>query len=137
MTPTNEIAFLHTFFGLEQSLLAEYRAVVAAEPLFRSTFDGYFRDGRLHLVKAPCGVEDRDTRLWLVVFPPRPLLTRVLPPHRQRFGRSNLGAALGPPDGLRFDGKCMVSTAVPAWAELVTVGGVGQSWRGFARIPVE
>ena len=137
LTPTNEIAFLHTFFGLEQSLVAEYRAVVAAEPLFRSTFDGYFKDGRLHLVKAPCGVEDRDTRLWLVVFPPRPLLTRVLPPHRQRFGRSNLGAALGPPDGLRFDGKCMVSTAVPAWAELVTVGQVGQSWRGFARIPVE
>ena len=137
LTPTNEVAFLHTFFGLEQSLVAEYRAVVAAEPLFRSTFDGYFKDGRLHLVKEPCGVEDRGTRFWLAVFPPRPLLTRVLPPHRQRFGSLNMGAALRPPDGLGFDGKCMVSTAVPAWAELVTVGQIGERWRGFARIPVE
>ncbi len=135
LTPTNEVAFLHTFFGLEQSLIAEYRAVVAAEPLFRSTFDGYFKDGSLHLVKEPCGVEDLDTRFWLAVFPPRPLLTRVLPSHRQRHGTLNLGAELRPPDGLRFDGKCLVSTAVPAWAERVTVGGKG--WRGFARIPVE
>ncbi len=137
LTPTNEIVFLHTFFDLDQSVLSEYRAVVAAEPLFRSTFDGYFKDGRLHLVKEPCGNQDRGTRFWLVVFPHRPLLTRVLPPHRQRFGRSNLAAALRPPDGLGFDGKCMVSTAVPAWAELVTVGQIGESWRGFARIPVE
>ena len=137
LTPTNEIAFLHTFFGLERALLAEYRAVVAAKPLFRSTFDAYFKDGRLHLVKEPCGVEDRGTRFWLAVFPPRPLLTRVLPPHRQRHGTKNMGVALGPPDGLRFDGKCMVSTAVPAWAELVTVGQIGERWRGFARIPAE
>ena len=137
LTPTNEIAFLHTFFGLERSLVAEYRAVVAAKPLFRSTFDGYFKDGRLHLVKEPCGVEDRGTRFWLAVFPPRPFLTRVLPPHRQRHGSLNMGAALRPPDGLGFDGKCMVSTAVPAWAELVAVGQVGGTWRGFARIPVE
>ena len=137
LTPTNEVVFLHTFFHLEQSLVAEYRAVVAAEPLFRSTFDGYFKDGRLHLVKEPCGVEDRGTRFWLAVFPPQPLLTRVLPPHRQRFGSLNMGAALRPPDGLGFDGKCMVSTAVPAWAELVTVGQIGEMWRGFARIPVE
>ena len=137
LTPNNEIVFLHTFFDLERSLLAEYRAVVATEPLFRSTFDGYFKEGRLHFVKEPCGVEDRGTRFWLAVFPPRPFLTRVLPPHRQRHGSLNMGAALRPPDGLGFDGKCMVSTAVPAWAELVTVGQIGQSWRGFARIPVE
>ena len=137
LTPTNEIVFLHTFFGLERSLLAEYRAVVVAKPLFRSAFDAYFKDGRLHLVKEPCGVDDRGTRFWLAVFPPRPLLTRVLPPHRQRHGTMNMGVALHPPDGLRFKGKCMVSTAVPAWAELVTVGLVGGTWRGFARMPVE
>ena len=137
LTPNNEIVFLHTFFDLERSLLAEYRAVVATEPLFRSTFDGYFKEGRLHFVKEPCGVEDRGTRFWLAVFPPRPFLTRVLPPHRQRHGSLNMGAALRPPDGLGFDGKCMVSTAVPAWAELVTVGQIGGTWRGFARIPVE
>ena len=137
LTPTNEIVFLHTFFDLEQSVLSEYRAVVAAEPLFRSTFDGYYKDGRLHLVQAPCGDQNMTTRFWLAVFPPRPLLTRVLPPHRQRFGSLNTGAALRPPDGLGFDGKCMVSTAVPAWAELVTVGQIGEMWRGFARIPVE
>ncbi len=136
LTPTNEVVFLHTFFDLEQSFLAEYRVVVAARPLFRSTFDAYFKDGRLHLVKAPCGDQDMTTRFWLSVFPPRPLSTRVLPPHRQRFGSLNLGAQL-PADGLGFDGKCMVFTAVPAWAELVTIGQIGERWRGFARIPVE
>ena len=136
LTPANEVVFLHTFFDLEQSFLAEYRGVVAAKPLFRSTFDGYFKDGRLHLVKAPCGDQDMTTRFWLAVFPPRPLSTRVLPPHRQRFGSLNLGAQL-PADGLGFDRKCMVSTAVPVWAELVTVGQIGERWRGFARIPVE
>ncbi len=137
LTPNNEIVFLHTFFDLEQSVLSEYRAVVAAAPLFRSAFDGYYKDGRLHLVKAPCGDQDMRTRFWLAVFPPRPLLTRVLPPHRQRHGTLNMGAALRPPDGFGFDGKCMVSTAPPAWAERVTVGQIGEMWRGFARIPVE
>ena len=134
LTPGNEIAFLHArSSNWKSALFAEYRALVSATPLFRSEFDGHLKDGRLHYVKAPCAAEDVEEVFWVTVVPPLPLVTRVLPAHRQRFGSHHFNGRFTV-EGVKFDGKCVVSIPLPAWTEVVATGQIGKSWRGIGRL---
>ena len=137
LTPGNEIAFLHARSSNWKSpLFAEYRALVSATPLFRSEFDGHLKDGRLHYVKAPCAAEDVEEVFWVTVYPPLPLVTRVLPPHRQRSGSHGIAGRFSV-EGVKFDGKCVVSIPLPAWTEAVATGQIGKSWRWGGRLPAD
>ena len=133
LTPDNELAFLHTYSSkLESPFAAEYRSLVSTEPQFRSDVDGYLKNGRLYFAKAPCAAEDVAMKFWVALLPPLSLVTRVLPPHRQRFGSRNARIVL------MFDGqdKCMGSIPLPAWTDVVSTGtATSRMWWG--KVPVE
>ena len=110
---------------------AEYAAVTAGAPSFRSEFNLYRRDKGLIYAKGPCTAEDVAARFYLHIWPAR---ESDLPAGRREFGFDNRDFPFEQ-YGARFDGKCL---AVAPWPDYrikeVRTGqfipGQGQLWQG-------
>ena len=92
--------------------IAEYQSIASNEPAARSEFDVYLYEGKLSYLKEPCDGADTPARFFLHIVPED---DDDLPDHRRQHGFDNLDFDF-PERGLLFDGKCLVSIALPQYA---------------------
>ena len=85
---------------------AIYRQTASGTPIIRSGFDVHRVGGRLIYLKEPCRPGDLRARLRLDILPAEP---EDLPAHLRPRG-FRFGPVLR---GVRFDGKCLASAALP------------------------
>ena len=97
---------------------AAYDALAAREPVVRSAYDVYFDGRTLAYAKSPCSREETAARFFLHATP---VDEDDLPADRKRYGFDNLDFPFER-SGVRVDGACLVSVALPAYpiAEVVT-----------------
>ena len=113
---------------------AAYQAAKATgEPIIRSDFDVYKEGDTLTYLKAPCAEDDTRGRFFLSVHP---VDVDDLPENRRELGHDGLNFDFAP-DGIIFNGKCMVWRALPGYAiSRIETGqwipGVATLWAGAA-----
>ena len=115
--------------------LARSGALAAREPLARGPF-GVHLDGRtLHYVRGECAEADAEARFFLHVVPAD---ADDLPEARRASGFDNLDFAFGD-RGLRYEGRCMASVALPDYAIASVATGQfaqgGEVWRAEFALP--
>ena len=87
-------------------------ALAAREPAARAPFGAYLDGGALHYLREDCAASDAEARFFLHVTP---LDAGDLPEERRAAGFANLDFAFGD-RGLRYDGACLASVALPEYA---------------------
>ena len=118
--------------------LARAGALAAREPLARGGAFGVHLDGRtLHYVRGECPAADAAARFFLHVAPAD---AADLPEARRASGFDNLDFAFGPGErGLRYEGMCMASVALPDYAIASVATGQftpqGEVWRAEFAVP--
>ena len=118
--------------------LARAGALAAREPLARGGAFGVHLDGRtLHYVRAECPAADAAARFFLHVAPAD---AADLPEARRASGFDSLDFAFGPGErGLRYEGVCMASVALPDYAIAGVATGrftpEGEVWRAEFAVP--
>ena len=91
---------------------AAYQAAKASgEPIIRSDFDVYMEGGALTYLKAPCAEDDTRGRFFLSVHP---VDAANLPENRRELGHDGLNFDFAP-DGIIFNGKCMIRRELPGY----------------------
>ena len=110
--------------GVLKAYRQAYQRVVSGEPMARSTFDVYLDERVLYYVKTPCSDADIKAKFFLHIFPND---KEELADHRWLWEYDNNDFSFFQ-QGLRFDDKCMASSALPHYdiARIET----GQFYRG-------
>ena len=108
----------------------------SGEPLIRSEFDVYLRDGALHWLKSPCADDDTRGRFLLSVFPRNP---EDLPAEFRELGHESRNFAFAN-QGSRLGDICMARVELPDYAiRAIEVGqwisGGAGLWSGRAEMP--
>ena len=116
--------------------LARADSLAAREPLARGEAFGVHLEGRtLTWVSAGCSEEDAAARIFLHVAPAD---AADLPEARRASGFDNLDFAFGD-RGLRYEGRCMASAALPDYAIARVATGrftpEGEVWRAEFAVP--
>ena len=115
-----------------------YRQAVSGEPEIRSEWDVYVDDEALIWVKEPCVPNDTRGIFLYKAFWKAP------PPDRRLGDEPEDGSSSGnfifDAYGVRFDGKCLIRTALPDFdVERITVGqwgrGVERAWESEFVVP--
>ena len=113
-----------------------YQAAKASgEPIIRSDFDVYKEDDALTYLKEPCAENDTRGRFFLSIHP---VDIADLPESRRALGHASLNFDFSP-DGIIFNGKCMIRRELPGYdiAQISTgqdVPGAGRLWSGAAGV---
>ena len=120
--------------GLIDLYRSAYGRVTLEEAAVRSQFDIYAGDGALTYVRDSCGIEDVGRKFYLHVFPAD---TGLLSGWEAQRGYENHDFDFWEEGGLMFDGKCMVTVALPEYeVARVETGqfsdGEGNVWGGGA-----
>ena len=109
---------------------ARYEAIAAAEPSLRAAFDVRVEGRTLHYARDGCAEADIAARFFLHAVP---LDANDLPAERRGSGFANLDFAFAD-RGLRHEGRCLASVALPEYgiARLVTGQFEGDTrlWEG-------
>jgi len=84
----------------------------SGEPLIRSEFDVYLRNGALHWLKSPCAEDDTRGRFLLSVFPDDP---NDLPARWRAAGHESRNFTFAN-QGARLDDTCMARIELPDYA---------------------
>ena len=90
----------------------EYLSIVQTPPVIRSSFNIHLHDDSLTYVKASCTPVDVTAPFFLHVTPRSP---GDLPVSRQRWSFDNRDFDFYKSDGIRFDGKCLVTVPLPRY----------------------
>ena len=122
--------------GVESAARYEtvYESVKSSgEPIIRSDFDVYKEGDALTYLKSPCAESDTRGRFFLSVHP---VVAADLPENRRDLGHASLNFDFAP-DGIIFNGKCMVWRALPGYpiSRIETgqwIPGVATLWTGAA-----
>ena len=125
-------------FPLNAESAARYEAAYQAakssgDPIIRSDFDVYKEGGALTYLKAPCAESDTRGRFFLSVHP---VDLADLPEDRRELGHDGLNFDFAP-DGIIFNGKCMIRRELPGYpiSKIETgqwIPGVATLWTGAA-----
>ena len=112
-----------------------YQAAKSGDLIIRSDFDIYLDGDTLTYLKAPCAESDARGRFFLSVHPVDPA---DLPEDRRELGHDGLNFDFAP-DGIIFNGKCMIRRELPDYriSKIETgqwLPGVGGLWRGEAAV---
>ncbi len=93
---------------------SQYESTVSGEmPVLRAHFDVYLRENDITYVKNPCSLTDTQTKFFLHIIPHD---VQDLPDHRKPYGFDNLDFHFRFYDnGVRFNGKCIVSVDRPEY----------------------
>ena len=86
--------------------------LAAREPALRGPFAVYLNGRALHYLREDCAASDVEARFFLHVTPLDPA---DLPEERRAYGFDNLDFAFGD-RGLRYEGACLASVALPDYA---------------------
>ena len=110
---------------------AEYKSMMSADPILRAHFDIYLRENDITYVKNPCSLSDTQAKFFLHIVPTNSL---DLPDSRKPYGFDNLDFPFYD-NGVRFNGKCIVSVARPEYdiRHIQTgqhISGQGKLWEG-------
>ncbi len=89
-----------------------WSAATSGEPAVRADFDIYINANTLTYVKEPCASADTEAMFFLHLYPAD---ANDLPEHRRPYGFDNLDFDFDG-RGMIFDGKCMVTAALPEYA---------------------
>ena len=115
--------------------LARSDALAAREPLARGAFGVHLEGRTLHYVRGECAEADAEARFFLHVVPAE---VNDLPEARRASGFDNLDFAFGD-RGLRYEGRCMASVALPDYAIARVATGQfapgGEVWRAEFALP--
>ena len=108
---------------------AEYKSIVAHDPILRAHFDIYLRENDITYVKNPCSLSDTQAKFFLHITPHD---VQDLPDDRKPHGFDNLDFPFYD-HGVRFNGKCMISVGLPGYGitSIVTgqhISGQGKLW---------
>ncbi len=90
----------------------EYLSIVQTPPDIRSSFNIYLHYDSLTYVKAPCTPGDATAPFFLHITPRN---LDDLPMWRLRWSFDNRGFDFYKSDGIRFDGKCLVTVPLPRY----------------------
>ena len=113
LTPGNEQVFLYDSAGMDDLMelyRTTYQRVVSGEPVARSHFDVYLRDGVLFHLKEPCVREDVPSGGFVQVIPEDP---KSLSRWRKRKDGSEKLFIHFRRSGVLFEGKCMFVLPLP------------------------
>ncbi len=128
-TPENRLRFLYRPEDYSASLLRErVENIGETDPVIRSVYDVYLRDGRLTFLKDGCDHDDIRRRFLLHLIPVK---VDDLPEHRRQHGFDNLDFDFSShrhfythsgfnfsthgfyTHSVRFDGKCLAQVILP------------------------
>ena len=100
------------------ALRAAFESLTRGEPVVRSAYDLYLDGRTLAYAKSPCSRDDGAARFFLHVTP---MNADDLQNDRKPHGFDNLDFSFES-QGVRFEGKCMVSVVLPSYpiAEVTT-----------------
>ena len=84
-----------------------------SRPVIRSDWDVYLIENSLIYVKEPCASSDTEAKFFLALYPAD---ANDLPDRRKQYGFDNLDFDFDGRRGGIFDGKCMVTAALPEYA---------------------
>ena len=109
----------------------EYESIVAHDPILRAHFDIYLRENDITYVKNPCSLTDTQAKFFLHITPHD---VQDLPDDRKPHGFDNLDFRFFD-NGVRFNGKCIVSVNRPEYdiERIVTgqfISGQDTLWKG-------
>ena len=98
----------------------QYESIVSGEmPVLRAHFDVYLRENDITYVKNPCSLSDIQAKFFLHIVPTN---SHDLPDDRKPHDFDNLDFHFYI-NGVRFNGKCIVSVDRPAYdIRLITTG---------------
>ena len=124
----------------EATTTAHYESIyqsakASGEPIIRLGFDVYMDAHALTYLKAPCAESDTRGRFFLSVHP---VNVDDLPENRREIGHDALNFDFTP-DGIIFNGKCMIRRELPGYgiSKIETgqdVPGAGRLWSGAANM---
>ena len=113
-----------------EAWLARFEALAASDPALRSMFGVHVEGRTLHYLREECAASDAEARFFLHVTPLDPA---DLPEERRAAGFDNLDFAFGD-RGLRYEGRCLASVALPDYGIARVVTGQfdadGAIWEG-------
>ena len=104
---------------------AEYKSIVAHDPILRAHFDLYLRENDITYVKNPCSLSDTQAKFFLHITPHD---VQDLPDRRKPYGFDNLDFPFYD-HGVRFNGKCIVSVDRPEYEIERIVTGQFSLWK--------
>ncbi len=99
-------------FDRDASWEAAYEALVSGQPAARSVFDLYLRENTLSYVKQPCSPADTEALFFLHLIPAD---VNDLADHRRQYGYDNLDFDYDDRRSVMFDGRCMITMALPEY----------------------
>ena len=125
LTPENRLVFLYDNTSLIDEYRSEYRSVTSNEPVVRSNFDIFMRKRTLYYVRPRCISPNPRERFFLYIVP---VNKNDLPQDRKQDG-FDIRRTKFWKNGRIFDGKCMVTVALPQYkiASIRTGSTIGNS----------
>lgn len=112
LTPENRLVFLYDNTSRIDEYRSEYRSVTSNEPVAtHSNFDIYMRKRTLYYIRPRCFSPPISERFFLHIVP---VSENDLPRDRKQYG-FDIRRVKFRRDGRIFDGKCMVSFALPEY----------------------
>ena len=136
-----DVALIVNAKEFKESLEAAlWSAATSGEPAVRSDFDVYLHENTLTYVKEPCAPADTEPIFFLHLVPAD---AADLSEERKQYGFDNLDFNFDKHGGgVMFDGKCMVTAALPEYdiARIVTgqyvhvEGGFTHLWEAEIRL---
>ena len=113
-----------------EAWLARFETLAASEPALRARFGVHVEGRTLHYLREDCAASDAEARFFLHVTP---LDAGDLPEERRAAGFANLDFPFAD-RGLRYEGRCLASVALPDYGVARVVTGQfdadGAIWEG-------